>query len=202
MVWEAHHLDEELVDLVNDIHELFEANGFSDVGIGVQSVAAQNVFLGGRGGEDNDGDVAQLRIGFDLFKQLVAVVFRQGSSRADQIRPWRALMRTALVKVIETFLSIVGNTQGVLNLVVFEGFPSDEYVSGIIFDEQDVDSAEIRCHQWAPSAAPMRVSSLAAVIGKVNQNRVPLLSLVWIPMLPPCNSTIFLQSASPIPVPV
>ena len=87
MVWEAHHLDEELVDLVNDIHELFEANGFSDVGIGVQSVAAQNVFLGGRGGEDNDGDVAQLRIGFDLFKQLVAVVFRQ--VQVERIRSGR-----------------------------------------------------------------------------------------------------------------
>ena len=155
-MWEAHHLDEEIVDLVNDIHELFEANGFGDVGIGVQSVAAQNVFLGGRGGEDNDGDVAQLRIGFDLFKQLVAVVFRQVQVEQDQIRPWRALMRTALVKVIETFLSIVGNTQGVLNLVVFEGFPSDEDVSGIVFDEQDVDTAEIRCHRWAPSSRRWR----------------------------------------------
>jgi hypothetical protein len=39
--------------------------------------------------------------------------------------------------------------------VVFEGFPSDEDVSGIVFDEQDVDSAEsgvigglLRLRRW------------------------------------------------------
>jgi hypothetical protein len=36
---------------------------------------------------DNDGDVAQLRIGFDLFKQLVAVVFRQ--VQVERIRSGR-----------------------------------------------------------------------------------------------------------------
>src|ERR1700733_957818 len=199
---EAYDLDEELVDLSNDVHELFEANGFGDVGVRVESVAAQNVFLSGRGGQDNNGDEAQVRIGFDLFKQLVAIVFRQVQVEQDQIRPCRALIRTALVEVVQTLLSTAGNTQSVVNLVVFEGFPSDEDVSGIVFDEQDIDSAAIRCHWWAPSAAPMGVSSRAAVIGKVNQNRDPLLLLVSIPMVPPCNSTIFLHSASPIPVPV
>ena len=68
----------------------FKADGFGDVRVGVQSVAAQNVFVGGRSGQHNDGDVAQLRIGFDLFKQLVAVVFRQIQVEQDQVRPWRA----------------------------------------------------------------------------------------------------------------
>jgi hypothetical protein len=90
-------LDEEIVDLANDLHELFEADGFGDVGVGVQSLAAQNVFLGGRGGEHNDVDVTQVRIRFDLFEQLVAVVFRQIQVEQDQIRLWRALMRTEIL---------------------------------------------------------------------------------------------------------
>src|ERR1700751_4731843 len=115
----------------------------------------------------------------------MTVVLRQVQVEQYQIGPWRALMSTALVQVVETFLSIACDTQGVPNLVVFEGFPSHDDISGIIFDEQHVDSAAIRCHRWAPSDAPMGVSSLAAGIGKVNQIRVPLLLLVSIPMLPP-----------------
>src|ERR1700722_591392 len=159
-------------------------------------------FLSGRGGQDNNRDVAQIRIGLELFKQLVAVVFRQVQVEQDQIRPWRMLMITALVKVIKTFLSVACNTQSVVNLVMFEGFPSDEDVSGIVFDKQDLDRATSRCHRWAPSVAPTGVSSLSTAIGKVNQNREPLLLAVSIPMVPPCSSTIFLQTASPIPVPV
>src|SRR6202021_1054345 len=113
--WEAYDLDEELVDLANDVHELFEANGFGDVRVRVESVAAQNVFLSGRGGQDNNGDVAQLRIGFDLFEQLVAVVFRQVQVEQDQIRPLRALMRTASVEIVKTFLSVPCHTQSVVN---------------------------------------------------------------------------------------
>src|SRR6202012_2429195 len=195
-------LDEEFVDLANDVHELFEANGFGDVGVRMESVTAKNVFLSGRGGQDNDGDMAQVRIGFDLFKQLVAVVLRQVQVEQNQIGPWHALVRSTLIQIIETFLPVACDTQSVVNLVVFEGFPSDEDVSGIVFDEQDLDWATCRCHRWAPSVAPTGVWSRSAATGKVNQNREPLLWSVSIPMVPPCNSTIFLHTASPIPVPV
>src|SRR3984957_11583388 len=145
---EAYDLDEELVDLSNDVHELFEANGFGDVGVRVESVAAQNVFLSGRGGQHNNGDEAQVRIGFDLFKQLVAIVFRQVQVEQDQIRPGRALVRSTLVQIVQTFLPVACNTQSVVNLVVFEGFPSDEDVAGIVFDKQDLDWATCRGHRW------------------------------------------------------
>ncbi len=45
---EPDHLNEELVDLPHSTHELVQVNGFGDIGVGVQLVAAQDVFLGRR----------------------------------------------------------------------------------------------------------------------------------------------------------
>jgi hypothetical protein len=39
-------LDEEVVDLAHCCHELIEVDGFNDVGVGMQLIAAQNIFVG------------------------------------------------------------------------------------------------------------------------------------------------------------
>src|ERR1700744_18317 len=202
VAWKPHDLDEKLVDLTDDIHEFLKADRLGDIGVGVQSVAAQDVFLGGRGSQHNDGDMTQVRIGFDLFQQLATVILRQVQVEQDQVRLRRVLMTTALVEKVEAFLPVACHPQSVANLVVFECFPGGEDVPGIVFDEQDLDSGGSRCHRWAPWVVPAAVSSLAGLAGKVNQRRVPMLVEVSIPMVPPCSSTIFLHNASPIPVPV
>src|ERR1043165_8606588 len=45
------------------------------------------------------------------------------------------------IQKVQAFLAVAGNVQVVLDLVVLEGFPGDELVTGIVFDQQDVNGS-------------------------------------------------------------
>ena len=105
----------------------------------MQLVAAQDVLLGRRGGQHDDRDVAQVRVGLDLLQQLPAVVLRQVQVEQDQVGPRGVLEGAALVEEVQALLAVVGDVQVVLDLVVLEGFPGDQLVARVVLDEQDVD---------------------------------------------------------------
>ena len=76
--------DEEVVNLADDVHEAGEVDGFGDVGVGVQVVAAHDVLLGLGGGEDDDGDSAELFVELDLGEHLTTVHPRQVEVEQNQ----------------------------------------------------------------------------------------------------------------------
>lgn len=61
VAWQSDHLDEEVVDLADRGDELVQVHRLGDIGVRVELVAAQDVLLGRGGGEDDDGDVDQVR---------------------------------------------------------------------------------------------------------------------------------------------
>ena len=65
--------DEELVDLAYDLDEAVEVDRFGDVRVRVELVAAKNVLVGGRRGEYDDRDVAEIGIRLDLGEYLAPI---------------------------------------------------------------------------------------------------------------------------------
>jgi hypothetical protein len=100
----ANHLDEELVDLADRPHELIDVDRLCDVGVGVQLVALEDVFLRGGGGEHDHGDVAEVGVGLDLLEQLAAVVLGQIQVEQDQVGLGRVGVGAPLVQKVQTLL--------------------------------------------------------------------------------------------------
>ena len=75
---QAHHRDEELVDLADHLDEPLEVDRLGDVGVGVQVVAAQDVLLGLGRGEHHHRDAAQVVVGLDLGQHLPPVAAGAG----------------------------------------------------------------------------------------------------------------------------
>ena len=140
------HLNEEFVDLLDGLHELVQVNGFGDVGIRVQLVALEDVFLRRGGGEHDDRDARQVGIGLDLLQQLTPVVFGQVQVEQDEVGPRRVGELAPPVEVVEAFFSVVRDMEPVLELVVLERFSGDELVTRVVLDEQNVDCSAFCCH--------------------------------------------------------
>src|ERR1043165_7565309 len=66
-----------------------------------------------------------------------------GRFRSSRIRSGarRTFEGAAPIQKVQAFLAVAGNVQVVLDLVVLEGFPGDELVTGIVFDQQDVNGS-------------------------------------------------------------
>ena len=79
------------------------------------------------------------RIGLDLFQQLPTVVFRQVQVEQDQVGPWRILVRSASVEEVQPLFAVMGDMQGVVDLVVLERFPCDQLIARVVLDEQHID---------------------------------------------------------------
>ncbi len=82
---------------------------------------------------------AQVGVGLDRLQQLPAVVPRQIQVEQDEVRSRRIRMDTAPVEKIQTFLTVAGDMQSVLDLVVGERFTGYQLVPRIVLDQQDVD---------------------------------------------------------------
>jgi len=65
--------DEELVDLAYDLDEAVEVDRLGDVRVRVELVATKNVLVGGRRGEYDDRDVAEIGIRLDLGEYLAPI---------------------------------------------------------------------------------------------------------------------------------
>jgi len=77
----------------------------------------------------------------DLLQQLAPVVFWQVQVEQNQVRPRRVFVGTAPVEEVQPLLPIAGDVQGVTDVVAFEGFPRDQFVPAIVFDQQDIDDS-------------------------------------------------------------
>lgn len=169
--WQTNNLQEELIDLPYRTDELVEVDWLCDIGVGMQLVAAQDVFLRRGSGEHHDRDTREIRVGLHLLQQLAAVVLGQIQIQQDEVRSRRALEPTALVEKVEPFFTVVRDVQSILKLVVLQCLPRNEFVSRVVFDEQDLDCSAGGCHWRVPSSAAGRCTSTTA--GSVNSNRVP-----------------------------
>src|SRR5580700_1571985 len=73
-----------------------------------------------------------------------------------------------------------------------EGLLRQPDITGTVFDQENLDGATVscdRCHEFTPDPA------------RAKRNVEPCPGCDSTEILPPCRSTIFLQMASPMPVP-
>ena len=137
------HRHEELVDLPHGRDELLHVHRLGDVGVRVQPVAAQDVLLGGGGGQDDHRHVGQLGIGLDLLQDLPPVVLGQVQVEQDQVGGRRGGMRPAAVQEVQCLFPVPGHVEAIADLVVLEGFPGHQLVARVILDEQDFDLFQV-----------------------------------------------------------
>ena len=113
---QLHHGDEEVVDLPDDVHEGLEVHRLADVGVGVQGVAAQDVLLGLRRGQDDHRDDLEHRIGLELGEHLQAVQARQVEVEQDQPRPGRVGVAAGPAQELQRLLAVGHHVQHVRSL--------------------------------------------------------------------------------------
>src|SRR3984957_11084123 len=76
-----------VLDHSDRVLEVVQVEGFGDIAVRPQRVAAVHVALRFGRGEDHDGDAFQLRIGLALCQDLPAVLFGQVQVQNDQVGP-------------------------------------------------------------------------------------------------------------------
>src|SRR6266545_3630472 len=97
-------LDPVAADVAHDRDQSFEADRLGDEGVRAEVVGAVDVFLGLRGGENDDRDAAQVGVGLDLAQRLAAVLARHVQVEEDEARRWRRArvgVGAAMVEVVE-----------------------------------------------------------------------------------------------------
>ena len=115
-----------------------EVHRLADVGVGVQRVAAQDVLLGLRRGQDDHRDDLEHRIGLDLGEHLQAVQARQVEVEQDQARAGRVGVVAGPAQELQRLLAVGHHVQHVAQLVVLERFPGHQDVPRVVLDQQHI----------------------------------------------------------------
>jgi hypothetical protein len=105
----------------------------------VQLVAAQDVLLGLRRRQHDDGDAAQALVGLHLGQHLATVHARQVEVQQDEVGRRRGGVLALLAQERERLLTVADAVQLVAQLVVLERLAHEHDVARIVLDEQDVD---------------------------------------------------------------
>src|SRR2546421_2284655 len=177
----------------------------------MQLVAAQDVLVELRRGEQARRDVPERLVVLDLFEDLPAVPPRQVEVEQDQVGPDRVRERSLQAQVGQRLDTVVDHPQRVVDQVLLERLPRHEDVAGIVLDEQHLDRSDLRgrvSHGTVSSAGATAATGSAGAgdtgvgsAGRVKRIVVPWATDVSSQMRPPWYSMIFFAMARPIPVP-
>src|SRR5262249_28945759 len=120
--WQGDDKEPEGFNGTHDVQELVEIDRFSDVTVGVEAIGAQNILVGARGGEDDDGDGFQGVVGFDFSQDLATIFAREIQVEHDQIRSRRQSVFTAMPEELKGLFAVFNNAKVVTHLGFFECF--------------------------------------------------------------------------------
>src|SRR5262249_52990945 len=136
---ELDHSHEEVVDLPHHTQEAIEVDRLGDIRGRVQVVAADDVLLGVRGGQNDDGDTLQLRVRLDLGQHFMPGLSWQIEVEQDEVRARRLGEVSFAAQEAQGSLAVSDDTELVLHLVLGERLTSDQDVARVVFDEQYLD---------------------------------------------------------------
>src|SRR5215213_3046790 len=196
---ELHDRQPEAVDRPDHFDEGVQVDGFADVAVGVQVVALDDVLLGPRRREHHDRDAPEVRVGLDLGQYLAAVLLGQVQVEQDQVR-MRGLSVLPLAPQERQRLDTVrDHAQVVVDPGVVERLAGQVDVGGTVLHEQDLDRRNA-----GGTSGPGLIAHGEASPGSgiVNQKVDPPPGVSSTQSVPPWRSTIRLQTARPMPIPL
>ena len=194
--WEHDNGQPEEFDGADDHQELLKVDGFGDVAVGVEVVAAQDVLFGAGTGEDNDRYASEVFVIFDFGEDFASVFSGQIEVKEDDVRA-RGIGPSALApEEFHRVDAVFDHVDTVGDFGVAQGLEGQFSVTGTIFDEEDFDWAKVRGHLSIGVSVDGMVRS-----GREKKKVEPCPGCDSTQIAPPWRSTIFLQMARPMPVP-
>src|SRR4051812_338650 len=186
-IGESGQLDQRpvLVEGGHQLDEVHERDGLEQVARDVEIVGFDFIALVVRRGQDDDRCVLEVRVLAQLAQQLDAAHPRHVEIEQDDA----ALRRHgAGAEHPERLDAVGGDEERVGDAVALERAAHVHHVDLVVFDEEDVESLVLHY-------------ASAGACGHVNANVAPAPGSERTDTVPPCASTIFLTSESPIPAP-
>jgi hypothetical protein len=84
----------------------------------------------------------QAGVGLEFAEDLQAAAARQVEVQHDQGRPWHASEVIGAAQEPHGRLAVADDVQLQAQVMVLEGFPGQQHVSGVVFDQENIGGAE------------------------------------------------------------
>ena len=185
---QRHPEQPEEAEVLHRLGELAKVDRFAHVGVGAARVAANDVLVLFRGGEDHDGQVTGALLGADAAEDLVAVDTRQVEVEEDEARARGGLRLPCAVQVFQRLHAVVGHHDLIEDVALLQRAEGEELVVLVVFHEQDQSAV----HDPSP---PTGASA------SVNRKVAPSPTTPSAQIRPPWRRTIRCTVARPMPVP-
>jgi hypothetical protein len=112
----------------------------------VAVVAAQDVLFGVGGGEHDDRDAPQVRVGLDLGQDLQPGAPGQVEDEQDEVGPGATALPPGAAQVVQGLDAVAGDVQPPVDVALMERLTGDDDVALVVLDEEDLHAADAVSH--------------------------------------------------------
>src|SRR6185369_2719437 len=182
----------EVVDAFDETLERCQLHGLGEKAVGLQLIAFHDIGLCIGGGQDDGRYRPQRFVRLDLRQYLPTVHFGKVQVQQDEIGARGAGVAPHARQKRHRLDAVERDVQVDRPVGLEQSFLCQSHVAGTVFDQQHFD-------RRANHSVGTR--HIALLSGSANRNVEPCPSWDSTLISPPCRSTIFLQIASPMPVP-
>src|SRR5712691_10442974 len=190
--WELDHCEPEVLDGLHHLRELVQVHRFCDVGVRMVVVAPDDVLFRGGSRQDDHGNLFEVGILLDFGQHFAPILSRHVQIEQDEIGARCSTEIGLLTQISHRLDSVVDDVYAVTDLALLQKLHCQAHIAGVVLDEQDFD--------WLSGSLPVHGYPLL-LSGIVKKKAEPRPGSDSTQIRPPCLSTIFLQTARPMPVP-